>query len=265
MEVDHFSKVLRTCLVHFSCGIEGIPTINLTKDEVEVHYPPLKGNIADKPEDNIEMPTTAPNPLNRHQTVHGESFQDAAPPHMDSNAVQDTSSALVLGIIPTTSLALDKQQFSPWSIGRLKALMSKESRTQILITVGAEEASTCFDAHASQDEASYDGDISDADKEDIKVIPDKVDDTQIEGSKSAETIFIVDQEVLKATNKEDGGQTLKPGTRTELDNTATSPHLKSTMVQSVMTGISSLTVIRTNILRATFQCTVSRGQAGFFL
>ena len=57
MEVDHFSKVLHTHLVDvtanptlmldFSCGIEGIPTINLTKDEVEVHYLLQKGNIAD--------------------------------------------------------------------------------------------------------------------------------------------------------------------------------------------------------------------------
>ena len=147
MEVNHLSKVLQTHLVDvtanptlmldFSCGIEGVPTIDLTKDEVEMHYLLLKGNIADNPEDDIEMPTTAPGPLNCHQTIHGESFQDAAPPHMDSDAVQGTSLALALGIIPTTLLASDKQQFSPWSMGRLEALMSKESRTQTLITVGA--------------------------------------------------------------------------------------------------------------------------------
>ena len=145
MEVDHFSKVLQTHLVDvtanptlmldFSCGIEGIPTINLTK--VEVHYPPLKGNIADDPGEDIEMPTTAPGPLNCHQTVHGESFQNAAPPHTDSDMVPGTSSALALGIISTTLLASDKQQFSPQSIGRLKAPMSKENRTQTLIKVGA--------------------------------------------------------------------------------------------------------------------------------
>ena len=43
IEVDHFSKVLRTCLVDvtsdpalmldFRCGIENIPTINLTREE----------------------------------------------------------------------------------------------------------------------------------------------------------------------------------------------------------------------------------------
>ena len=194
-------------MLDFSCRIEGIPTINLTKDEVEVHYLPPKGNIADDPEDDIEMPTTAPGPSNHHQTVHGESFQNAAPPHTDSDMVQGTSLASALGIIPTTSLASDKQQFSPQSMGRLKALMSKESRTQTLITFGAEEASTHFDAHASQDEASYDGNISNAEEEDIKVVPDKVVDTQIKGSKPAETVSVADKEVPKATNKKDGGQT----------------------------------------------------------
>ena len=53
MEVDHSSKVLQTGLVNvtsnsalmldFSCGIKGIPTIDLTKDEPVVCYPPQKG------------------------------------------------------------------------------------------------------------------------------------------------------------------------------------------------------------------------------
>ena len=121
------------------------------------------------------------------------SFHDAAPLHTDSDAVQGTSSALALGIIPTTSLASDKQQFSSQSMGRLKVLMSKESRTQTLITVGAEEASTRFNAHASQNEASYDGDRSDAEEEDTKVVPDEVADTQNEDLKPAETISIADK------------------------------------------------------------------------
>ena len=87
--------------------------------------------------------------------------------------------------------------------------MSKENRTQTLIKVGAEEASTHFDAHASQDEASYDDDISDAEEDYIEVVPDEVDDTQIEGSKPVEAIPVVDKEVPKATNKEDGSHTLK--------------------------------------------------------
>ena len=85
--------------------------------------------------------------------------------------------------------------------------MSKENRTQTLIKVGAEEASTYFDAHVSQDEASYFGDVSDAEEEDIEVVPDKVDDTQIEGLEPVEADTVADKEVPEATNKEDGGQT----------------------------------------------------------
>ena len=103
-----------------------------------------------------------------------------------------TSSASALRIIPTTLLATDKQ-FSPQSIGRLKALMLKENRTQTLIKVGAEEASTGFDAHVSQDEASYHGTVSDADEEDIEVVPDEVNDTQIEGSKPVEANTVADK------------------------------------------------------------------------
>ena len=173
-------------MLDFRCGIKDVPTIDLIKGKAVLHYPSLKGSIADNPEDDLEVPTTAPGPLNHQQTVCDESFQSVAPPHTDSGVAPATSSASALRIIPTTSLATDGQKFSPQSISRLKALMSKEKRTQTLIKVGAEEASTCFNAHVSQDEASYDGDISDADKKDIEVVPDKVDDTQIEGSKPVE-------------------------------------------------------------------------------
>ena len=190
----------------FRCGIKNIPKIDLTREEAVLCYLPLKGNIADDPEDDLEVLTTAPGLSNHQQTVCDESSSSVAPPHTDSGVASATSSASALRIIPTTSLATDKQEFSPQSIGRLKALMSKENRTQTLIKVGAEEASTCFDAHTSQDEASYDGDISDADEEDIEVVPDKVDDTQIEGSKPVEADTVTDKEVPKATNKEDGRQ-----------------------------------------------------------
>ena len=87
--------------------------------------------------------------------------------------------------------------------------MSKENRTQTLIKFGAEEAFTRFDAHVSQDEASYDGDVSDADEEDMEVVPDEVKDIQIKGLKPVEADTIADKEVPEATNKEDGGQTSK--------------------------------------------------------
>ena len=219
MEVDHFSKMLQTRLVDvtsnqahmldFSYGIKGIPTINLTKDEAMVHYLPLKGNIADDPEEDLEVLTTASGPLNHHQTVCDEPFWSAVPPHTNSDVAPGTSSASASGIIPTTLLATGKQQFSPQSIGRLKALMLKENRAQTLIKVGAEEAFTPFDGHVSQDETSYNGNVSDADKKDIKVVPDEVDNTQIKGSKPVEADTITDKEVPEATNKEDGGQTSK--------------------------------------------------------
>ena len=196
-------------MLDFRCGIENVPTINLTGEEAVLCYPPLKGNIADDPEGDLEVPTTAPGHLNHQQTVHDESFSSVAPPYTNSSVAPATSSASALRIITTASLATDKQEFSPQSIGRLKALMSNESRTQTLIKVGAEEASTHFDAHTSQDKASYNSDVSDADEEDIKVVPDEVDDTQIEGLKPVEANTVTDKEVPKATNKEDGSQTLK--------------------------------------------------------
>ena len=172
-------------------------------------YLPLKGNIADDPEDDLEVPTTTLGHSSHQQTVRDESFLNVAPSHTGSGAAPATSSAPAFRIIPTALLVTDKQEFSPLSIDRLKALMSKENRTPTLIRVGTEEASTRFDVHTSQDEASYNGDVSDADEEDIEVVPDKVDDTQIEGSKPAGADTVADKEVPKATNKEDGSQTSK--------------------------------------------------------
>ena len=216
IEVDLYSKVLQTCLVDitsdpalmldFRCGIKNIPTINLTGKEAVLRYSLLKGNIA---EDDPEVPTTALGHLSHQQTFHDESFSSVIPPHTGSGAAPATSSASALRIIPTALLATEKQEFSPQSIGRLKALMLRENRTQTLIKVGAEEASTRFDAHTFQDEASYDGSISDADEEDIEVVPDRVHDTQIKRSKPAEAYTVAGKEIPKATNKEDGGQTLK--------------------------------------------------------
>ena len=104
------------------------------------------------------------------------------------------SSASVLRNIPTASLVINKQGFSPKSIDRFKALMSKKNRTQTLIRVGMEEATTCFDAPTSQDEASYNGDISKVDEEDVEVVTDKVDDAQIEGLKPVGANTFTDNE-----------------------------------------------------------------------
>ena len=87
--------------------------------------------------------------------------------------------------------------------------MSKENRTQTLIKVRTKEAAIHFDAPTSQDEESYDDDISEVDKDDAEVVPDK-DDAQMEGLKPAEANTLKDNEGQEETNKEDDGQTSKP-------------------------------------------------------
>ena len=79
-----------------------------------------------------------------------------------------------------------------------------------MITIGTEEAATCFNATTSQDEESYDGDVSEVDEEDAEVVPDEEDDTQIKTSKSAGDDTLPDNEGQEGTNKEDGNQTAKP-------------------------------------------------------
>ena len=111
------------------------------------------------------------------------------------------------------SLIIDKQGFSLWSIDRLKALMSKENRTQALITVRTKEATTCFDAPTSQDKESYDGDISEIDREDTEVVTDEEDDAQMESSKPAGAYTLTDNEGQEETNKEDDSKTLKPANK----------------------------------------------------
>ena len=90
IEVDHFSKVLRTRLVDatsdpalmlgFRCGIKNVPTIDLTREEAVLHSRPPKGNIADDPEDDLEVPTTALGHSSHQQTVRDELFSSVASP-----------------------------------------------------------------------------------------------------------------------------------------------------------------------------------------
>ena len=188
----------------------GIPTINLTGEEVVLHYPPLKGNIAQDPKDNLDVPATALGHSNHQHTAHYASFSSVAPLHTGSGGAPAMSSASILRNIPAASLVIDKQEFSLKSLDRLKALMSKENRTQTLIKVGTEEATTHFNAQMSQDEASYDGDISKVDEEDVEVVPDEVDDAQMEVLKQVCADTITNNEGQEVTNKEYGCQTLKP-------------------------------------------------------
>ena len=93
-EVNLFSKVLQTHMVdvtldpalmlNFKSEIEGIPTINLTGEEAVLHYPPLKGNIAQDPKDDLDAPTTALGHSSHHHAVHDKSFSSVAPSHTGS-------------------------------------------------------------------------------------------------------------------------------------------------------------------------------------
>ena len=87
-------------MLNFDCGVEGVPTIDLTKDEIKVCYPQHKGNIAEDPEDDMEMPTAVLSPLTHQPAIHAGSSKTPASP-------------------------ADQQLFSPQPIGRLEALMSK--------------------------------------------------------------------------------------------------------------------------------------------
>ena len=97
-------------MLNFNCGVEGVPTIDLTKDEIEVRYPPHKGNIAEDPEDDMEMSTAVSNPSTHQPATHCVSSK-------------------------TPALPADQQLFSPQPIGRLEALMLKENRILTLMKV----------------------------------------------------------------------------------------------------------------------------------
>ena len=147
--------------------------VGLTTKEVVLRYPPLKGKIAEDPENDLDVPTTALGHSSHQHTVCDESFSSVAPMHTDSGEAQAMPSTSVFRNIPTASLVMDKQEFSPESINRLKTLMSKENRTQNLIKVGMEDTTTHFNAHTSQDKASYNSDISKADEENVRLVPDE--------------------------------------------------------------------------------------------
>ena len=194
-----------TLMLNFKIEIRGIPTIDLTGEEVVLHYPLLRGNIAQDLEDDLDVPTTAPGCSHHQHDIH-----DVTPSHTGSGGAPTVPSTLVLRSIPTDSLIINKKGFFPKSINRVKALMSKENRTQTLIEVGTEEAATCFDAPTPQDKESYDGNISEVDEEDTEVVPDEEDDAQMEGLKPAGAKTLTENESQEGTNKEDDGQTLKP-------------------------------------------------------
>ena len=122
-EVDHFSKALQTCMVdaasdpalmlNFKSEIRDVPTIDLKGEEAVLQYPPLRGNIAQDLEDNLDVSTTAPDCSNHQQAVHDESFSSTAPSHTGSGGAPAVASTSVLRGIPTDSLIINKKGFSP--------------------------------------------------------------------------------------------------------------------------------------------------------
>ena len=87
-------------MLNFKSKIEGVPTIDLTGKEAELHYPLLRGNITQDLKDDLDVPTTAPSHSSHQRTVCDESFPSTAPSHTGSGGAPDMSSTLVLRNIP---------------------------------------------------------------------------------------------------------------------------------------------------------------------
>ena len=118
---------------------------------------------------------------------------------------------------------------------RVKALMSKVNRACTLITVGVEEAATHFDVPTSQDEESYDGDVSGVDEEDAEVVHDKEDNTQIKTLRSAEDNMLQTMKAKKRPTRRMGTKLPSLVTRNQFKSVVTEHHLDLKMVQLVST------------------------------
>ena len=77
-----------------------------------IAQPPMRGNIAEDLEDDLNVPATALGPSSHQQNVHDESFSSVDPFHIGSGVAPSVSSASTLRNIPRASLAIDKQGFS---------------------------------------------------------------------------------------------------------------------------------------------------------
>ena len=100
-------------MLNFKSEIRAVPTIDLTGEEAVLHYPPLRGNIAQDLKDNFDVPTTTPGHSSHQHAVHDESFSSIAPSRTGSGGAPAMSSTSVLRNIPTDSLIIDKKGFSP--------------------------------------------------------------------------------------------------------------------------------------------------------
>ena len=94
-------------MLNFKSEITGIPTINLTGEEADIHYPPLRGNITQNPEDNLDASTAAPGHSTHRHGVCDESFLSVAPSHTGSAVAPAVPSTSGLQGIPTSLLIID--------------------------------------------------------------------------------------------------------------------------------------------------------------
>ena len=124
IEVDHFNKVLQTHLVDvtsdpalmldFRCGIKSILTIDLTRQEAVLHYPLLKGNIADNPE---ELPTRRMVAKPSSLQTRNQFTNAATGPHLDLEMVQSA-------MIGTSSLMVERTSI-PMTISLFTAFIGQ--------------------------------------------------------------------------------------------------------------------------------------------
>ena len=66
-EVNQISPAFQACMVdmasdpalmlNYKSAAADVPTIDLTGEKANIHYPPLRGNIARNPEDDLDAPT----------------------------------------------------------------------------------------------------------------------------------------------------------------------------------------------------------------
>ena len=96
-------------MLNYKSEAADIPTIDLTGEEANIHYPPPKGNITYDPEDDLDTSTAAPGHSIHPYGVHDESFSSVAPSHMGSAEAPAVPSTSALQGIPASSLVINKK------------------------------------------------------------------------------------------------------------------------------------------------------------
>ena len=272
-EVDQISQAIQTHMIdkalnpalmlNFKSKFTDIPTIDLTGEKSTSTTLPLEVILL-RTLKMTNASTAAPGHSIHQHGVWDESFSSVAPSHTGPAVAAAVPSTSGLQGIPTALLIINKMTFSPKSIDRVKALMSKENRAHTLITVGVEEAATHFDAPTSQDRESYDGDVSEVDEEDAEVIPDEEDNTQVKALKSAGMTCFQTMKAMKIPTRRMATKLQGLVTRNQFESVVTGHHLDLEMVQLVTTRTFLPQVERPNTPRTTFPFIASRELAECF-